>query len=78
MPIDTAAQRAALLRTRAAAIRELRLVFDSYGLDVSAYSDDQVSAATLAEATAATCSSWDLFLRAFDRLHHPNAPGAVP
>ncbi len=66
--MNTARQLEEIRRTRAAAIRELRLTFERYGSDVSAYDDDEVSAAVLAEANSGTCCSWDLFLRAFARL----------
>ena len=48
-------------------------MFETYGLDVSTYADDQVSAAMLAAATANTSCSWDLFARAFERLQKPDA-----
>ena len=68
---NSAATRLAELRqTRAAAMRELRTAFERYGLDVSVYDDHEVSAAVIEEATAATCCSWDLFARAFERLQH--------
>jgi hypothetical protein len=54
--------------TRTAAIMELRLGFKMHGYDVDAYPDDQVSGAIVAEATADTYSSRDLFTRAFERL----------
>ena len=73
MAIDTTRQIAELRRTREAAIRELRLAFHGYGLDVSAYGDYEVSGAVIAEATADTCCSWNLFLRAAQRLQH--SPG---
>jgi hypothetical protein len=52
----------------AAAITHLRSRFRWYGFDVSAYSNDQVSAVLLEEAAAKTPSSVDLFIRAFQRL----------
>jgi hypothetical protein len=52
----------------AAAIEQLRGRFHSYGFDVSAYSDEQVSRALREEAAATTESRVDLFVRAFQRL----------
>jgi hypothetical protein len=68
--IDTTRQRAELQRSREAAIRELRLAFYGYGLDVSSYGDSEVSRAVIEEATADTPCSWDLFVRAARRLQH--------
>ena len=52
----------------AAAITHLRSSFGWYGVDVTAYSNDQVSSALLEEAAAKTPSGMDLFARAFQRL----------
>ena len=58
------AQRAAVIHE---ASRHLRSDFFWYGFDVSAYSDDQLRMALLAEA-ANEPSGMDLFVRAFGRL----------
>ena len=76
MPIDAACQVAELRETRAAAIRELRLTFEQYGLDVSAYNDHEVSSAVVEEASATTCCSWDLFVRAFERMKQSRVAAA--
>ena len=55
--------------TRTVAIMKLRLGFTLHGFDVSAYADDQVSAAIGAEAIASADASRDLFTRAFERLN---------
>ena len=55
--------------TRTVAMMKLRLGFTLHGFDVSAYADDQVSAAVGAEAIASADSSQDLFTRAFERLN---------
>jgi hypothetical protein len=75
--IDTARQIAELRRTREAAIRELRLAFHGYGLDVSAYGDYEVSRAVIAEATADISCSWNLFVRAVRRLQHGHGEAAA-
>jgi hypothetical protein len=75
--INTTRQLAELRRTREAAIRELRLAFQGHGLDVSAYGDYEVSGAVIAEASAATCCSWDLFVRAVRRLQHSHGEAAA-
>ena len=77
MAINTTSQIAELRRTREAAIRELRLAFHGYGLDVSAYGDYEVSGAVMAEATADTCCSWNLFVRAVRRLQHGQGGAAA-
>ena len=77
MAIDTAGQIAELRRTREAAIRELRLAFYGYGLDVSAYGDYEVSGAVIAEATADMSCSWNLFVRAARRLQHSHGEAAA-
>ena len=77
MAINTTYQRAELQRTREAAIHELRLAFQANGLDVSTYSDYEVSRAVIAEATADTCCSWNLFLRAARRLQHSRGEAAA-
>jgi hypothetical protein len=75
--INTTSQIAELRRSREAAIRELRLAFQGYGLDVSAYGDHEVSKAIIAEATADICSSWNLFVRAARRLQHSHGGAAA-
>jgi len=51
-----------------AAATHLRSRFRGHGLDVSPYSNDQISSALLEEAAAKTQSKVDLFVRAFQRL----------
>jgi hypothetical protein len=75
--INTTSQIAELRRSREAAIRELRLAFQGYGLDVSAYGDYEVSGAVIAEATADICNSWSLFARAARRLQHGHGGAAA-
>jgi hypothetical protein len=75
--IDVTRQRAELRRSREAAIRELRLAFYGYGLDVSLYGDNEVSRAVLAEASADACCSWNLFVRAVRRLQHSHGEAAA-
>jgi len=75
--INTTQQRAELRRTREAAIQQLRLGFQVYGLDVSTYGDYEVSSAVIAEATADTCCSWNLLLRAVRRLQQGHGEAAA-
>ena len=77
MAINTQRQIAELRRTREDAIRELRLAFHGYGLDVSAYGDHEVSRAVIAEATADISCSWNLFARAARRLQHGQGGAAA-